>query len=207
MRRFLCFLSMAIWMVVIATSCNNENVANQQTVTPTSTVTVPVTAIGWGALSSAQRAEILEIDKAHPFGGEIKLNPPMLELVSVTKIVDVPSPECQNQTLVEYRYSDGVQTGTNKILIQGHFENVMNVESIPDLLNNKSCCFLYGGCIQEYKCDKALPESNGCVPCEKSKPKKEECKPCKNASKNQGDGVTGTVDADGQNYERKNIEF
>ena len=92
MKKALFFLSMAIWMLAIATSCNNdetvanqnqETVSNDETVaTTTSTVTVPVTTIGWGALTSNQRTEIMEIAKAHPFGGAVNLNPPMEEVVA-----------------------------------------------------------------------------------------------------------------------------
>lgn len=211
----LLLLGLAI-MIVASTlmlqGCNNE--AQTTTATPAATVptvdstsiqsspaTVPVTTIGWGALSAEQREEIVQIGNSHPFGGTVNLNPKMDEIVSVLFIEDIPS-NCQKQTLLEYKYSSGVQVGINKILIKGHLENVQKVGSIPDLLNNGACCFEYGGCIKSYECNAPLPEPQKCAPCEKTQQPKQECKPCKQKvtpgpSKTQGDGAASPTAANG----------
>ncbi len=203
-------LVMAIMMAVatlMLQGCNNSG-AQPTTTSPTPTVTIPVTTIGWGALTPSQREEIIRIGENHPFGGAVKLNPQMDEIVSVILIEDIPS-NCQKQALLEYKYSNGAQVGINKILIKGHLENVQKVESIPDLLNNGACCFEYGGCIKTYECNEPLPEQKHCVPCEKVQQSKEDCEPCKHASKvnvapgpgkKQGDGAVPTSKANGDNH-------
>ena len=217
-------LVVAVVMMTVATlmlqGCNNNEVqptpALSATATTTATtdpaatststpiVAIPVTTIGWGALSTEQREEIVQIGNSHPFGGTVKLDPKMDEIVSVLFIEDIPS-SCPKQTLLEYKYSNGV-IGTNKVLIKGHLENIQKVESIPDLLNNGACCFEYGGCIKTYECSEPLPNTKKCVPCEKVKQPKEDCKPCKQGDKiapgpgkKQGDGAAPATNPNGNN--------
>jgi len=208
-------LIVTVIMMAVATlmlqGCNNDGAQNPSSAStapataPTPTVTIPVTTIGWGALSTEQREEIVQIGNSHPFGGTVKLDPKMDEIVSVLFIEDIPS-NCQKQTLLEYKYSNGVQVGTNKILIKGHLENVQKVESIPDLLNNGACCFEYGGCIKAYECSEPLPEPKNCAPCKNAKQPKQDCKPCKQGNKadpgpgkKQGDGAATTAPSNGGN--------
>ena len=171
--------------------------------TPAPTLVTPVTTVGWGALSTEQREEIVQIGKSHPFGGTVNLNPKIDEIVSVLFIEDIPS-NCQKQTLLEYKYSNGAQVGINKILIKGHLENVQKVGSIPDLLNNGACCFEYGGCIKSYECNEPLPEPQKCTPCENTVKPEQECQPCQQQNgytpgRRQGSGATQEVPADGGN--------
>lgn len=156
--------------------------------------------VGWGALTPSERDEIIAIGKDHPYGGVIRPEPPIKEVTNILYIENVPS-ATQKQTLIEYTYETDYGEGINRILVQGHFENVQNVASIPDVLNNNSCCIFYGGCIQEYDCTVPLPKAEKCEPCQPKK--KEPCKLCQETSpgpgKKQGDGVTSPVAANGRN--------
>lgn len=207
-------LVMAIMMAVATLmfqGCNN-NEAQNPVPAPTApaytdstpTVAVPVTTVGWGALTSTQQQEIIAIGESHPFGGTVVLNVPMDEVVAVTFIDDVPS-AAQKQTLIEYRYVGTTGTGINKILVQGHLDGLKQIESIPDVLNNGNCCYKYGGCIKAYECSEPLPEPKNCAPCENAKQPKQDCKPCKQGDvapgpgKKQGDGVTDSATSNGGN--------
>ena len=158
--------------------------------------------IGWGALTPQERQEIIAIGKDHPYGGVIRPEPPIKEVTFILYLEDVPSAS-PKQSLVEYTYETDYGEGTNIILVQGHFESVKNVSSIPDVLNNNSCCIFYGGCIKEYECNAPLPGAEKCSPCEQKKPKKEECLPCQQQQripgpgKRQGDGAAPPQGADG----------
>ncbi len=154
--------------------------------------------VGWGSLTPSERAEIIAIGKDHPYGGVIRPEPPIKEVTFILYLEDVPS-ATPKQALIEYTYETSNGEGSNRILIQGHFESVQNVASIPDVLNNNSCCIFYGGCIKEYECNTPLPKAEKCSPCEQKKPKKEECVPCNayGSSARQGDGVSPTKTANG----------
>lgn len=208
-------LIVTVIMMAVATlmlqGCNNDGAQNPSpaSTAPTTasapTVAVPVTTIGWGALTPAQQQEIIAIGESHPFGGTVVLNAPMDEVVAVTYIDDVPS-AAQKQTLIEYRYVGTTGAGINKILVQGHLDGLKQIESIPDVLNNGNCCYKYGGCIKAYECSEPLPEPKNCAPCENAKQPKEDCKPCKQGDnvapgpgKKQGDGATSTVESNGNN--------
>lgn len=203
-------LIVTVIMMAVATlmlqGCNNSG-AQPTTTSPTPTVTIPVTTIGWGALTPAQQQEIIAIGESHPFNGTVVLNAPMDEVISVTYIDDVPS-SAPKQTLIEYRYLGTTGTGINKILVQGHLDGLKQIGSIPDVLNNGNCCYKYGGCIKTYECSEPLPEPKKCVPCEKVQQSKEDCEPCKHASKDnvapgpgkkQGDGAANAAQSNGSN--------
>lgn len=171
--------ALAVLFLCCTTAC--ESAKGDEPPAATTPPTAPATpaptvkTIGWGALTPSQRQDLIQIGESHPFGGTVTLDPQMTEIVSVTFIEDIPS-STTGQTLLEYKYSDGTRTGTNKILIKGHLENVKKVESIPDLLNNGACCFEYGGCIKGYQCSEPLPSPKKCAPCEKKE--KKPCVPC-----------------------------
>lgn len=158
--------------------------------------------VGWGSLSLGERDKLIAIGKDHPYGGVIRPEPPIKEVTFILYLEDVPSAS-PKQSLVEYTYETDYGEGTNIILVQGHFESVKNVSSIPDVLNNNSCCIFYGGCIKEYECNAPLPGAEKCSPCEQKKPKKEECLPCQQQQripgpgKRQGDGAAPPQGADG----------
>ena len=164
--------------------------------------------IGWGALTPQERQEIIAIGKDHPYGGVIRPEPPIKEVTFILYLEDVPSAS-PKQSLVEYTYETDYGEGTNRILVQGHFESVQNVSSIPDVLNNNSCCIFYGGCIQEYSCSDPLPKAEKCEPC---KPKKEKtCLPCQQQGpgpgKRQADGAAPEQSANGKSKVLPTVDF
>lgn len=153
--------------------------------------------VGWGSLSLGERDKLIAIGKDHPYGGVIRPEPPIKEVTFVLYLENVPS-ESTQQTLLEYSYETGKGVGANKILVQGHFESVQSIASLPDVLNNNSCCIFYGGCIGEYECSMSLPKAEKCSPCEQKNRKKEECLPCQpGPGKRQGDGAAPPQGADG----------
>lgn len=160
--------------------------------------------IGWGSLSPSEREEIIAIGKDHPYGRVIRPNPPIKEVTFILYLENVPSASSK-QTLIEYTYETDYGEGTNRILVQGHFESVQSITSLPDVLNNNSCCIFYGGCIGEYECSTPLPKAEKCSPCEQKNPKKEECLPCQQQQripgpgKRQGDGAAQRESANGEN--------
>lgn len=160
--------------------------------------------VGWGSLSLGERNTLIAIGKDHPYGGVIRPNPPIKDIKFILYLEGVPAPKGKDeervkQTLLMYSYDTDHGEGTDMILVQGHFESVQNVASIPDVLNNNSCCIFYGGCIKEYECNAPLPGAEKCSPCEQKNPKKEECLPCQQQGpgKRQGDGAAPPQGADG----------
>lgn len=150
--------------------------------------------VGWGSLSLGERDKLIAIGKDHPYGGVIRPNPPIKDIKFILYLEGVPAPKGKDedrvkQTLLMYSYDTDHGEGTDMILVQGHFESVQNVASIPDVLNNNSCCIFYGGCIQEYSCTEPLPKDEKCETC---KPKEKTCLPCKQGpgpGKHQGSGA------------------
>ena len=162
--------------------------------------------VGWSSLSLEERHEVLDaigVASAHHCGDPIRPNPSIHSVSFVLYLVDVPSP-IENQTLLEYSYKDASgKAGKNRILVQGHLETsagdgIIPIESIPYVLNDENCCYLYGGCINGSTCDEQRPKAKECTPCETNKkeqpcepkPKVEQpCKPCQ-----QGQGPKRTLD-------------
>lgn len=170
--------------------------------------------VGWGSLSLGERNTLIAIGKDHPYGGVIRPNPPIKDIKFILYLEGVPAPKGKDedrvkQTLLMYSYDTDHGEGTDMILVQGHFENVQNIASIPDVLNNNSCCIFYGGCIQEYSCSDPLPKAEKCEPC---KPKKEKtCLPCQQQGpgpgKRQADGAAPEQSANGKSKVLPTVDF
>ncbi len=156
--------------------------------------------VGWGSLSPEERAEIIAIGKNHPYGGVIRPEPPIKEMTFILYLEDVPS-AAPKQSLIEYTYETDGGVGTNRILVQGHFESISSISSIPDVLNNNSCCIFYGGCIKEYECSTPLPLSEKCSPCEQKKPKCKQCQQGVGTGKKTADGIQSNVKSNGKDRE------
>ena len=131
--------------------------------------------IGWGALTSSVCDEIIRIGESNPFGGTIQPDHTVKSVDLILYLEGLPA-EPRKQSLIMYTYENETGTGQNIILVQGHFEEIQSVNSIPDLLNTTSCCFKYGG-IGQYKNNVPLPPAKDCTPCKQTK-KEEPCLPC-----------------------------
>ena len=131
--------------------------------------------IGWGALTSSVCVEIVRIGESNPFGGPLHLDHTVKSVDLILYLEGLPA-EPRKQSLIMYTYENETGTGQNIILVQGHFEEIQSVNSIPDLLNTTSCCFKYGG-IGQYKNNVPLPPAKDCTPCKQTK-KEEPCLPC-----------------------------
>lgn len=159
--------------------------------------------VGWGALSLTERNQVREIAKDHPFGGIIQPDHKVTGVDFILYLEDLPSTsQTKQQTLVRYNYESSQGSGMNSILVQGHFEDLQDINSIPDLFNAASCCFKYGGCIGEYQCNETLAPPKKCQPC-KEKP----CIPCQGTSRRTLDGAAPAPASNGSGNTLPQVDF